>query len=251
MKKYILIIFVLLFINSYAQITKKEARKERRFKKKEKKKIRKRKKIAEWDKYVNPKNKWFFGAEIGSNTMVNYYTDKNKTNFQGGFLIEYYFERHLSISTKFKKIDTGVSFFQEADYSGSGGWFDLTSHPERYGTFRGSQIFIPFAFKWDWLKVANFRISVKIGISYNKETESNYSNYSDTSNFDEYKSEYSEFLFSFGVNYFLDNNSSIYLDVDFHGGTRKGELYGGLFSNNNIYTSNTLISIGYKYSFTK
>jgi hypothetical protein len=64
--------------------------------------------ISQTNEIVNPNGKWFFGAEIGLNTITS--INPNNTNsIQGGILAEYYFEKHFSISGRIKYFETGVS----------------------------------------------------------------------------------------------------------------------------------------------
>lgn len=102
---------------------------------------------------INPKGKWYFGIEIGSNDITSDELNLFKNSVQGGLLAEYYFATHWSISGKIKYFKTGVSFYNPDTHSG--GWFDLGSD-ESYGTFKGQVISIPIYLKWEFRIFKNF-----------------------------------------------------------------------------------------------
>ncbi len=199
---------------------------------------------SQTNEIINPNKKWYFGAEVGT-SIIN--LEKNDFSIQGGLLAEYYFSKKWSVSTKLKYFETGVSFSQE----GSSGFFGTSS---RFGTFKGKSIAIPLNVKWEFKIYRNLKANLKIGGVYNKELESNYYNYSSNLDFNTYKTEYFGSVFGLGFNYFMSNNSTVYIDLEIFGGTKKGtestgiSLYG---SSGIIYNSSTQISFGYKYSFKK
>ena len=189
---------------------------------------------------TNPKGKLFFGVELGGGIVKSESTD---ISFQGGFLVEYYISNHWSISSKIKYFQTGVSFHQE----GTSGLFGIN---ERFGTFKGENIAIPLNIKWEFNVFQNLSGNLKIGMAYNNELKGTYSNYSDNIDTKLYKSKYFGSVFGLGINYFLSNKSALYLDFEIFGGTKKG-VEARFFSSGDIYNSSALISIGYKYSFSK
>tara|TARA_B110000114_G_C14989996_1_gene356164 strand:- start:265 stop:870 length:606 start_codon:yes stop_codon:yes gene_type:complete len=190
---------------------------------------------------IHPKGKIFFGGELGGAIVKLENTD---ISFQGGFLVEYYISNHWSISSKIKYFQTGVSFYQE----GTSGLFGIN---ERFGTFKGENIAVPLNIKWEFNILQNLSGNLKIGIAYNKELKGDYTNYSNNIDTKLFKSEYFGSVFGLGINYFLSNKSALYLDFEVLGGTKKGVKSRGLFNDEDIYNSSALVSIGYKYSFSK
>jgi len=198
---------------------------------------------AQTTEIVNPSGKWFFGAEIGLNNISSYELNKPSNSFQGGLLSEYYFARHWSVSTKLKYFKTGVAFNQV--------W------SKKSGDFKGKVIAIPIHIKWEFRIYKNIGGSLKAGLAYNKEIESVYLNYTGSS--EVYKNEYFGSVMGAGINYFITNKSAIYIEIESWQGTQKGKIdtSGPLISFYNssndgiVYTHNTLLSIGYKYHFSK
>src|SRR5690554_8062710 len=93
--------------------------------------------ISQISENVNPKNTWYFGAEVGINNIRDFNVENSKLTFQGGLLAEYYFAKQWSLSGKVKYFETGISFYQAPT---GGGWFGSS---EKYGTFRGTTVTIP------------------------------------------------------------------------------------------------------------
>jgi len=246
MRNYFLFIFSLLFLTSFSQSDNKVERKKRRLELKKNKKIKKQEKEAILSTYIDPKEKWFFGAEIGENKPRNYNLTGSTSFLQAGLSAEYYFARHWSLSSKIKFYKTGVSFHQKG--SGGSGWFNLFSTSTHSGNYRGKKIAIPLFIKWEFRMFKNLGASLKLGYTYNIEIQTKYYDYTNNINTSQYKTNYISGISGIGFNYFLDNQSAIYLDIDSYGGTKKGEV-SGLFSDGNVYNSNSIISIGYKYSF--
>jgi hypothetical protein len=98
--------------------------------------------VSQTNEIVNPKGKWFFGVEMGTNKINFFSSGKTKTFFQGGFLTEYYFARHWSVSGKIKYFETGVSFNQL-----NSGLFGIPLTYGGSGTFKGNVIAIPIDIK--------------------------------------------------------------------------------------------------------
>lgn len=63
--------------------------------------------ISQTNGIINPKGKWFFGAEIGLNAITSVHPSK-MTSIQGGFLTEYYFAKNWSVNGRVKYFETGV-----------------------------------------------------------------------------------------------------------------------------------------------
>lgn len=195
---------------------------------------------------VNPKGKWFFGAEIGSNKINSFSLGEPNKSIQAGLLAEYYFARHWSLSGRIKYFETGVSFYKPNTHSSS--WFDLGSD-ESYGFFNGAVIAAPIAIKWEFRIYKNLKANLKIGGAYNFETKSNYyfSPNLETNN----SKIFVNFNPGFGFNYFLSEKTAIYFDIEtYKFGGYKGNSQSQILSKN-YYTENNLINLGIKYTFKK
>ena len=195
-------------------------------------------------KNINPKGKWFFGAEIGNNVVIpttNKTTPKN--HLQGGVLAEYYFARHWSLSAKIKFYKIATSFYQQ----GSSGW--IFSSSTYSGTFNGKVLSAPISVKWEFRIFKNLGGSLKMGTTFNKEFDSIYENYTSNLNPEEYPTEYLGFLSGMWLNYFLDANSAIYFDYNLLSGAKKGEV-STFLGDGLIINSNLIISIGYKINIS-
>ena len=53
--------------------------------------------ISQTNENVNPKENWFFGAEIGRNRISSFSNEPSKNSFQGGFLSEYSSTRRMAL----------------------------------------------------------------------------------------------------------------------------------------------------------
>jgi hypothetical protein len=195
---------------------------------------------------VNPKGNWYFGAEIGTNKINSFSAGGTKNSFQAGILSEYYFARHWSLSGRIKYYKTGVSFYKPDTHTGS--WFDLGTD-ERFGNFNGAVISIPLNIKWEFRIYKNLAGNLKLGYAYNIECKSNYGNYSENLKTD-YPKQYGGFNSSYGLNYFINKKTALYLDVEFYSGASKG-YSDGFFGKNYYYTENVLLNFGIKYNFKK
>ncbi len=241
MKKITLILFTFFFISNYAQIEEKvKSKKELRIEKRAQKIKDKEKRIKS---YVNPKGKWFFGAEIGSNRIRNYTIKEDEVSFQGGFLAEYYFKKNWSLSSKLKYLKTGVSFYQPEFICGGMGFFSCTSREEYSGTFRANTIVIPLFIKWEFRILKNFKGHLKYGISFNHDTESQYTNYTSNVSTDYPKTFFSQ-ASGLGFNYFINNNASIHIDIEGYLGQNRAKEYRATTKN-----INHIVNIGYKFNF--
>lgn len=202
---------------------------------------------AQISEVVNPKGKWFFGAEIGSNNIISFTLDEDKSSIQGGLSAEYYFAKQWSVSTKLKYFKTGVSFYNP----GSSGGFIFPSTSTYSGTFKGAVISIPLIIKWEFKIYKNIRANLKFGTAFNTEIESEYSNYSNNLNPEDYSKSYAGFISGIGFNYFLNSKSAVFLDFGTNiSNTSKGKSE-GFFGGREYNPSNRLISIGFKYNFVK
>jgi hypothetical protein len=195
---------------------------------------------------VNPDGKWYFGAEMGLNTMASFKLGEPNKSFQGGVVAEYYTGRHWSLSGRIKYFETGVSFYKPNTHSG--GWFDLGSD-EYSGVFKGAVISIPINIKWEFRIFKNFGGSLKLGYAQNFETKSNYTNYSANLKTD-YSKSYGSSISGLGFNYFLNQKTAIYIDFERYFGGRKAKIPALIFDNDQ-YVMNNLINIGIKYNLKK
>lgn len=196
---------------------------------------------------VNPKGNWFFGAEIGENTITSFNLGEPNKSFQGGVLTEYYTGRHWSLSGKIKYFETGVSFYRPSTHSS--GWFDL-GHDENFGTFNGAVIAIPIAIKWEFRIRRNLRGYLKTGFAYNYETKSNY-NFSKNVNTNHAK-DFGSYNSGIGFSYFINKKMAVYLDLEnYTFGGRKAEYENFILWNTVYYTENSHLNFGIKYNFKK
>lgn len=202
--------------------------------------------ISQTNEIVNPKGKWFFGAEIGINKISSFSMGESKNSFQGGILSEYNFARQWSLLGRIKYYKTGVSFYKPDTHSGS--WFDLGTD-ESFGNFNGAVISIPLDIKWQFRMYKNLRGNLKLGYAYNFETKSNYKNYS-TNLTTDYPKHYGGINAGYGLNYFINKNIAVYLDIEYFGGASKGNS-DGFFGKHPYITENNLINLGIKYNFKK
>ena len=198
---------------------------------------------SQTNEIVNPKGKWFFGVEMGTNKINSFSSGETKTSFQVGFLTEYYFARHWSLSGKIKHFETGVSFFQS---SSDGGLFGL-SRDLYSGTFKGAVIAIPFAIKWEFRIYKNLGANLKLGYALNIETKSTYTNYSSNISTD-YPKQYGSANSGVGLNYFINKKTSVYFDIESYIGSTKGFVE-NIFGKTSYEGKNALMSFGIKYSF--
>ncbi|MEO6903612.1 MAG: outer membrane beta-barrel protein [Bacteroidia bacterium] len=202
--------------------------------------------ISQTNENVNPKGKWYFGGEMGLNKITSFSNGKSQNSLQGGILSEYYFAKHWSLSGRIKYYKTGVSFYRPDTHSGS--IYDLGSD-ETSGTFNGEIISIPFDLKWEFRIYKNLGGSLKLGYAYNFETKSNYSNYSPNLKTG-YAKHYEGFNAGCGLNYFINKNMAVYLDIEYYRGASKGYTEGLLWKTE-YFTENNLINFGIKYNFKK
>lgn len=195
---------------------------------------------------INPKDKWYFGAEIGRNNIESFENGPTTKSFQGGVLAEYYFARHWSLSGRIKYYETGVSFYKPDTHSG--GWFDLGTD-EYYGNFDGAVITLPVNIKWEFRVYRNLAASMKLGTAYNYEVKSEYKAFSEGAKTD-YSRHYASFNAGYGVNYFINKNFAAFIDIEAFIGQSKGTKDGFL---GKIYynTENVLVNFGVKYTFDK
>jgi Outer membrane protein beta-barrel domain len=196
-------------------------------------------------------DKWFFGAEVGRNTISSYRVNfgESDKSFQFGFTTEYYWANNWSVTAKIKYFKTGVSFASD----GKLGFFDIflaiagVEGDVKKGVFKGEVISVPVAINFNHnLFSPNLKVVYRLGLVYNKEVKSEY-NFSENVSTNNPKT-YINTNVGFGLHCFVNNKTAIYLDYDYHrlGGSKAKES--GSFGES-FYTSNNLLSLGVKHSF--
>lgn len=195
---------------------------------------------------INPDEKWFFGAEIGTNTITS--IENSNKSFQGGVLAEFYTGRHWSLTGRIKYFNTGLAYFKKGYSSGSG--FLSFGSDASTSTFSGIVVTIPVNIKWEFRIHKNFSGNLNLGVNYNLETESNYY-YSNEENYQKYSSkEYFSHNFGYGINYFVSKKMGVFINVESYIGGTRGNTESFIFSSP-IYNTNTLVNFGVKYNFKK
>jgi|GEM_PF-1200593 len=188
---------------------------------------------------INPKNCWYFGFEIGNNTITSYDLGEQNKSFQGGILSEYYFAKHWSISGRLKYFKTGLSFISSS----------------AYGQFDGAVISVPMNCKWEFKIIKNLSANLKFGVAYNYEIQRNYT-FSQNITTD-YPKSFASLNSGIGVNYFVSKEIGVFVAFEqFRLGGYKGKKNVGGYDFNidpflANYTNNNLINIGVKYNFKK
>lgn len=200
-------------------------------------------------KPINPKGKWYFGAEIGHNTVSSFDYDEGNTSVSIGGISEYYFDKHWSVQGRIKYMKTGVSFVNQ--YSGwNWNWVktnqDVTSF-SGYNRFDGQNIVIPIDLKWEYRIYKDLHGSIKMGPALSVEMKSTY-NYGNV-NYDTFSKAYVNMNFGYGFNYYLSKNYCAGLDFEYYFlGDSKGTTSGFLW-NQTHYATNYLVNLQLKYHF--
>ena len=185
--------------------------------------------FSQTDGIVNPEDNWFFGVEIGSNTVTSIHPE-DKNYFQGGLLAEYYLRQNWSINGRIKYFDTGVS----------------NKHDAAKGQFEGAIISVPVNINWYYRFANNFTGSFKIGVAVNQEVKSNY-NYpeGENTNFSKF---YGSFNPGFGLNYFVSPTTAFYVNYEVYilGNDRGSDNLLNFLPNS---PNNSLFNFGVKHRF--
>ncbi len=197
---------------------------------------------AQEKEVVNPKGKWYFGAEIGKNTISSFELGESNTSFQAGVLAEYYFARHWSLIGRIKYFETGVSFYKPNTHSGS--WFDLGTDGS-YGSFNGAVITIPVNVKWEFRLHINLGASLKLGYTFAMEVKSEYGDY--LNNKPSFQKNYGGLNSGIGLNYFINDKMAVYIDNEFYIGNISKGREDGFFGPHHHFPTNRLINFGFKY----
>jgi hypothetical protein len=192
---------------------------------------------------VNLKGKWFFGGELGRNTIRSYELGESANSFQAGLLAEYYFSKQWSVVGRIKYFKIGASFNIND--------FIIFPNKTRYnfGRFNGESLTIPVNLKWEFKIYRNFRGYLKFGSGISIETKSEYKDYVPeiTENF---KSYYFNLNLGYGLTYFVNKNSALYLDAEVFAGGSKGKQDGlFIFGDGSKVLVNEMINLGYKRNF--
>jgi hypothetical protein len=174
---------------------------------------------------VNPKGKWYFGAEIGLNEKTTVHPSR-MTALQGGLLAEYYFAKNWSVSGRIKYFETGIL--------------------DSYRYFDGSVVSIPVNLVWKYRIFHNFNGNLKLGFAMNQELKSNY--YFGPNDKTDFSKFYGNINSGIGFNYFLSDKVCVYLDYEAYvlGNDRNGD--NSFFP---VSPDNNLLNFGLKYNFAK
>lgn len=185
--------------------------------------------IAQTNEIVNPKGKWFFGAEIGLNAITS--VNPSKINsIQGGFLAEYYFAKHWAVNGRIKYFDTGV----------------INKNDSEKGVFEGAVVSVPLNIAWEYRILKNFNGNLKLGFALNQEVKSNY--YYPQNEKTNYSKFYGSFNPGIGFNYFISNTTAVYMSYEIYvlGNDRDDADFLKIVPNS---PNNTLFNIGIKHNF--
>ena len=116
---------------------------------------------------IIPKGYWYFGAEVGTNSILSN-EFQNSTDFQFGVSSEYYFAKQWSLFSKIKFYKTQVAYSHQPNILSNG------AKPYNTLLFDGNIISVPLNIKWEFRIVKNFKGYLTTGFAYNVETKSNY-----------------------------------------------------------------------------
>ncbi|NJM80522.1 MAG: porin family protein [Flavobacterium sp.] len=141
--------------------------------------------------YSQQKKDWFFGLEIGNNTITSSNLS-NKNSLQGGFVAEYYFAKHWIATARLKYFETGVTTKSETEY------------------FEGAVISIPLNLKWEYKITNKFKGNLFTGIALNKEVKSNF--YYPVNEKIDYSTFFGSFNAGVGLTYFLNSKTAIFIN---------------------------------------
>ena len=201
-------------------------------------------------KLINPKGKWYFGAEVGLNKITSFSYGEANNSMSFGGIVEYYFGKHWSVQGKVKYIKTGVSFINQPDNGWDFGWIkttqDVASSPV-YNRFDGKAIVIPIDIKWEYRIHKNLHGIVKIGPSLTIETESNYA-YGNV-DYSTFSKTFVTMNSGFGFNYYISKRYGVGVEFEnYFLGDSKGTTSGFLW-NKTHYATNSLFNLQLKYHF--
>ena len=185
--------------------------------------------FAQDDSRINPKDNWYFGAEIGSNTITSV-KPEHENSFQGGILAEYYFGQHWSISARLKYFQTGISYRDQSEYQ-----------------FSGSVISMPLNLNWEFGIARNFNGNLKLGVALNKEFTEIYN--FPTEAVTDYSTFFGTFNSGLGFTYHISDNLALYTNYEVY--ILGNDHYKSSFDLDFLpkSTNNNHFNIGVKHTF--
>jgi len=201
---------------------------------------------------INPKGKWYFGAELGLNKVTSFGFDEGKYSVSCGGIAEYYFAKQWSIQAKVKYMKTGVSYLKKTVYGWDWDWWKNAPLADSdygiYNRFDAHTIAIPLDIKWEFRLYENLHASLKLGTALNIETQSTY-HYNATDS--ESSSVFVNLNLGYGVNYYISESYSLGVDMETFtlGGESKGRTSDGSNTNHGVYAKNTVYNLQLKYHF--
>ena len=182
---------------------------------------------------INPTNIWYFGAELGLNTITSIHPE-HENSFQAGILAEFTLEDNFSLSARLKYFETGVS----------------NKYDSKNGVFKGSVISLPINANWYYIIYKKFSGSAKLGLALNQEIKSEY-NYFPMSQETNYSKLYGTLNLGFGFNYNINKYAVLFINYEvFVLGNDRDKNEGGFnFTPNS--PNNNLLNLGIKYRLFK
>ncbi len=181
---------------------------------------------------IKPTGNWYFGLEAG--------LSHPEKSFSAGVLSEYYVFKNWSVFSKIKYYKVAVDFHKEGNHGT--GWAIYI--PTYYGTFKGDVLSAALGIKWEWRFNNKLRGHISMGATKNYETKTTYLNYSSNQNTHNYKTNYISGVLSYGISYFFNSKTAMYMSYEFYDGTSKGDSGTG-----DSHSKGLLTSIGLKKQF--
>ncbi len=206
--------------------------------------------ILGFSQRINPKNKWYFGAEIGYNQVKSFAYNEGNSSMSIGGIAEYYFEKHWSIQGRIKYIKTGVSFINDTSSGWNFNWIKTSETilpASIYNRFDGQTLVIPIDIKWEFNIIKNLHGSLKTGPALNIELKSKY-NYGNV-DYSNFSSTFVNWNVGYGINYYISKKYCVGVDLEnYLFGASKGTTE-GLLLNHTHYATNFVINLQLKYHF--
>jgi len=180
---------------------------------------------------ASQKGKWFFGVELGLNTITSIHPEQ-PNSLQGGVLAEYYFAKQWSLNARIKYLKTGVSHQNETIRA----------------IFEGAIVSIPLNIKWEYRITPKLNGNLKLGMALNQEVKSEY-DYPEHAPTD-YDTFYTCINPGLGLNYFISPNTAIYVNYEVYvlGNDRGDSNFNWIRIIPNS-PENNLINVGIKHCF--
>lgn len=174
------------------------------------------------------KNKWFFGAEIGNNTITSI-NSENKNSFHAGILSEYYFSDKWSLLGRLKYFKTGVSNLNNS------------------AVFKGTVLSVPINLKYEYNIASKIKGNVIIGFAFNKEIKSTYY-YPPNENID-FTTFYGNFNTGLGWSFDISKNTNLFMNYEVYILSKDKSNNDGFLQIIPNGPNNNLLNIGFKYNF--